>query len=474
MINGNANFVNSITCLKNSVVSDSFEKCYQIRIYFKNKMAQPITLFVLTRDFRTEDALTLYAAYDEAKTQKTKLSVVFRFDPQQIMPQNNPYYCSNAVQFMIEALDLLSDHLPFQWTDPISDVEWKRYLSGLPLHKIFIAKDFSPFARQRYNFYNSIAETIEVDDITVFPMDKLKPYSKLGPFIDFLDHFAFPKPESRNIKWDKEISKLPNKKFINSGKIKIKHQNNDQILVHADQIKDFEDHLGENIKGYANKKVREQVGSPKVSYLSAFIKFGMISIRNVHILAKESKGPSAADKKAFHRELYFRDFYYTLAWYKPEEVFVRPDIQQKNPKFISEQDMIEWKKEKGVSPSVNEKEKKEIAEARETFEKWTKGETEYPLINAGIHQLTETGYMLNRLRMLTTSYLTQDYGLWWKYPEQFFANYLTDYDWTINSMNHQNIAKVGLYPKYTLDFSIKRQEGMNQKDKEKYIEEFGG
>jgi deoxyribodipyrimidine photo-lyase len=102
------------------------------------------------------------------------------------------------------------------------------------------------------------------------------------------------------------------------------------------------------------------------------------------------------------------------------------------------------------------------------------GDTEYPLINAGMHQLVGTGYMLNRLRMLTTSYLTQDNGLWWKYPEQFFANFLTDYDWTINSMNHQNIAKVGLYPKYTLDFSIARQEKMNPKDKQKYIEEYQG
>ena len=55
--------------------------------------------------------------------------------------------------------------------------------------------------------------------------------------------------------------------------------------------------------------------------------------------------------------------------------------------------------------------------------------------------------------------------------EQIFANYLTDYDWTINSMNHQNIAKIGLYPKYTQDFSIQRQESMNPKDKEKYIQE---
>ena len=73
--------------------------------------------------------------------------------------------------------------------------------------------------------------------------------------------------------------------------------------------------------------------------------------------------------------------------------------------------------------------------------------------------------------MLVVSYLCQDNKLWWKYAEKFFANNLTEYDWTINSMNHQNIAKVGLYPKYTQNFSIKRQESMNRTDKEKYIKQ---
>ena len=437
-------------------------------------MATPITLFILTRDFRTQDALTLYAAYDESILSKTKFCVAFRFDPNQIIRQNNPYYCANAIQFMISSLENLSSELPFEWIEPISDAEWKKYLSSIHLHKIFIARDFSPFSRQRFEFYNSIVETIEIDDITVFPIEKMKPYVKLAPFIEFVDKLAFPKVEIRKINWKKTIDSLPSKKFIHQGQIKIKHETNPNILVRPEDLDDLELHLGEHIKGYADKKIREQVGTPKVSYLSSFIKFGLISIRNVHQLAKSVSGPSAADKKAFHRELYFRDFYYTLAWNRSEDVFVKPDIQQKNPKFISEEDLIAWKEAKGISSGVSEKDRKEIAQAREIYEKWTRGETEYPLINAGIHQLTDTGYMLNRLRMLTTSYLTQDNGLWWKYPEQFFANYLTDYDWTINSMNHQNIAKVGLYPKYTLDFSIKRQEGMNQKDKQKYIQEFGG
>jgi deoxyribodipyrimidine photolyase len=434
-------------------------------------MSKNYTLFILTRDFRTSDALTLYQAYEESVRSKTKLSVIFRFDPNQISTEKNPYYCPHAVTFMIEALEELSDKLPFQWIEPISDEEWKEYLLSIDLHKIFIARDFTPYPRKRFEFYQSIVETIEVDDISVFPISEMKPFSKLAYFITFVESKKFPSPQNKNIQWNKVIENLPKKKFIRSDKIDIILDTSRPIL-HPKDLPNLIEHLGENIKGYSNKKIREQVGTPKVSYLSAFIKFGMISIREIHEWVMKVKGPSIEDKKAFERELYFRDFYYTLAWYKPEDVFDKPTWQQKSPKFISKEDLLRWKKETGKDLTISEKEEKEIEESKKTFENWSIGNTEYPSINAGMNQLIGTGYMLNRLRMLTTSYLTQDHGLWWKYPEQFFANYLTDYDWTINSMNHQNIAKIGLYPKYTLDFSISRQEKMNVKDKEKYIEKY--
>lgn len=433
-----------------------------------------ITLFVLTRDFRTTDALTLYRAYDEAKKSKTSLSVVFRFHPDQIYPSNNPYYSDTAVQFMIQALEELHKELPFQWIDPVSDEEWKKYLQSIPLHQIFIARDFSPFARERFDFYQSICETIEVDDITVFPIEDVKPFSKLAYFISSLEHKKMPTPEIRKTQWKKEIHKLPNKNFIHDvNKMKIQGEGNRKPIVLPHELPTILKNLGENIKGYSNKKLREQVGEPRVSYLSAYIKFGMISIRQVHHMVNGLKGPSSQDKKDFHRELYFRDFYYALAWYKPKEVFEDPTWQQKNPKYISIDDWKIAKEEtKSSSSSPSEKDRKEIEESNEIFQKWIKGETESELINAGMKELMKTGYMLNRMRMLTTSYLTRDKGLWWKYAEQIFAKELTDYDWTINSMNHQNIAKIGLYPKYTQDFSIQRQESMNQKDKQEYIHKF--
>lgn len=436
-------------------------------------MSKKITLFILTRDYRTEDALTLYAAQEEAKRSNTQLSVVFRFDPNQIDEKKNSYFCAQAVQFMIESLEILQKTLPFQYIKPVSNEEFLKYLFSLDLHKIFIARDFTPFAKERVKMLSQVAEVVEVDDITVHPIDKMKPYSKLAPFIDFVEGFTFPSIQSKKINWKKEVSSLPKSSIVSSSPVSYEKKN---LMVYPDQLDDLVKNLGTHIKGYGEKNKREQVGDPKVSYLSAFIKFGLISIRQVHHLASQQKIPSKSDIKAFHRELYFRDFYYTLAWNKPEEVFEKPNWESKSgqPKFISKEDLLMWKKEQGKESSVTPKEEKDIEEAKEIFEKWVNGETEYPLINAGMHQLVGTGYMLNRLRMLTTSYLTQDNGLWWKYPEQFFANFLTDYDWTINAMNHQNIVKIGLYPKYTLDFSIVRQGKMNPKDKQKYIKEYHG
>jgi deoxyribodipyrimidine photo-lyase len=435
-------------------------------------MSKGITLFLLTRDFRTTDSLTLYQAYDESQKSGTRFSVVFRFDPNQIDEKKNNYYSEHAVQFMIESLEILKKTLPLEYIKPVPDEDWLKYLSSISIHKLFIARDFSPYARERVKMLSKVVDVVEVDDITVFPIDKMKPYSKLAPFIDFIEQFSFPSIIQKKVNWKSEVDPLP-KSSITSSKIPISYQNK-ELMVHPEQLEDLINDLGKNIKGYSEKNKREQVGDPKVSYLSAFIKFGLVSIRQVHYYATQAKEVSKADIKAFHRELYFRDFYYTLAWNKPEDVFENPNWQGKTPKFISKEDLLLWKKENGKEEKISNEEIKEIEKSKEVFEKWVKGETEYPLINAGMHQLVKTGYMLNRLRMLTTSYLTQDYGLWWKYPEQIFANYLTDYDWTINAMNHQNIAKVGLYPKYTLNFSIDRQEKMNPKDKQKYIQEYQG
>jgi deoxyribodipyrimidine photo-lyase len=462
----------------------------------KKKQDKKITLYVLTRDFRTKDNLTLYSAYDESLRSGSELCVIFRFSPDQIDPEKNLYFSSFAFEFMIESLENLSKEINFTWLEPISDEEFTNFLLTLPIHKIYITRDFTPFARKRFEFFSSLHETIEKDDITVHPIEDYKTYHKINHFVDCARRMEFPIVEVREINWLKvsnflsDYSFLP--KFFNKSKSKSNLTVNDFLHKSGEEkISDFIpyehkknpvarpsdlnkllDNLAENIKGYSQKKVRESVGSPKVSHLSPFIKFGLVSIRYLHSLVKDMKGTNSEDITEFDRELYCKDFFYRLAWDKPQEVFEKPNWQGKVPRFINEEDMLRFKKEKQLKETISKEEFKDIEAAKKIYDTWTKGETESPLINAAMKQMIQTGYMLNRTRMLTTSYLSQDHGLWWKYAERFFANNLIDYDWIVNAVNHQNIAKVGPYPKITQNFSIKRQESMNLSDKERYYNKY--
>ena len=77
------------------------------------------------------------------------------------------------------------------------------------------------------------------------------------------------------------------------------------------------------------------------------------------------------------------------------------------------------------------------------FNKWTKGETGYPIVDAGMRQLNQTGYMHNRLRMITASFLTKDLGISWRKGEEYFANKLLDFDLSANNGGWQWAASTG-------------------------------
>jgi deoxyribodipyrimidine photolyase len=124
-----------------------------------------IILFILTRDFRTSDALTLYQAYDESKKSNTKLSIIFRFHPDQISPKKNPYYSETAVEFMIQGLERLKRDLPFEWIEPISDDEWKKYLTS------YIFKNINKISYNNYMIFSIIIFLLNLYLISSYILD---------------------------------------------------------------------------------------------------------------------------------------------------------------------------------------------------------------------------------------------------------------------------------------------------------------
>ena len=152
------------------------------------------------------------------------------------------------------------------------------------------------------------------------------------------------------------------------------------------------------------------------SYLSMHLRFGTVSIRE---LAAASVARKSAGAAVWLSELIWRDFYHQILHHHPHVV---------HRSFKPGYDQIEW--ESG-------------AHARALFSAWCEGRTGYPLVDAAMAQINQTGYMHNRLRMVVASFLTKDLGIDWRWGESYFATHLNDFDLAANNGGWQWAASTG-------------------------------
>jgi len=160
---------------------------------------------------------------------------------------------------------------------------------------------------------------------------------------------------------------------------------------------------------------RDQLAGGQVSRLSPYLHFGCLSPREIEHRLKE--GDSAG---AFRRQLCWRDFYAHVLGHFPANA--RSEYQ---PRYRG---TIRW------------------SHARNRFEAWCEGRTGYPTVDAGMRQLGREGWMHNRARLLTGSFLTKDLGIDWRWGERWFMRLLLDGDEASNNGNWQWIASVGVDP----------------------------
>ncbi|HVZ57078.1 MAG TPA: deoxyribodipyrimidine photo-lyase [Chitinophagaceae bacterium] len=143
--------------------------------------------------------------------------------------------------------------------------------------------------------------------------------------------------------------------------------------------------------------------------LSVHLRFGTLSIRQ---LVREAGSLSGT----FLNELIWRDFYHMILWHFPRVV---------SQSFKPEYDRIRWRN--------NEQE----------FQAWCEGATGYPIVDAGMRQLNQTGYMHNRVRMVVASFLTKHLLVDWRWGEAYFARKLLDFDLAANNGGWQWAAGSG-------------------------------
>ena len=157
------------------------------------------------------------------------------------------------------------------------------------------------------------------------------------------------------------------------------------------------------------------------SYLSVHLRFGTISIRQLVREAINCTRISGemGGAKTWLSELIWRDFYFMILHHYPHVV---------GRAFKPSYDAITW--ESGVK-------------AETLFSAWCEGKTGYPLVDAAMLQLNQTGYMHNRLRMVTACFLIKDLGIDWRWGEQYFALHLNDFDLSANNGGWQWAASTG-------------------------------
>lgn len=147
------------------------------------------------------------------------------------------------------------------------------------------------------------------------------------------------------------------------------------------------------------------------SKLGHHLRFGSISIRKIVEEASQSSS------NTFLKELIWREFFMQILWHFPQTI---------TQSFKSKYDNIVWRNNK------------------EEFEKWCNGKTGYPLVDAGMRELNSTGFMHNRVRMLTASFLCKHLLIDWRWGEAYFAKKLLDFELSSNIGNWQWIAGCGV------------------------------
>ena len=373
-----------------------------------------IHIFLFRRDFRIHDNLALNRLVAECGNKG--VYPMFIFNPVQIYAKNNPYFSNNCVQFMIESLDELDTHIHVNYYE----ADGKEGVSGdigvlkgvskkYKIKTIAYNKDYSPFAIKRDRIIEEWAKDADIriiteEDYTLYPIgtilnNKDDPYQVFTPFYKKSLSFKVPVPEPLEVK---SINVVKNIKRFDKHKYYVA---NPDLAVRGGRALALT-RFKKIMTDYAT--TRDYPAMDKTTRLSAYIKFGCVSIREVYYNYK--------NVKELQRELLWREFYANILYYFPHVL---------GNSFKEQYDNVKWTNNK------------------EWFKRWCNGTTGYLLVDAGMAQLNKTGWMHNRLRMVTAMFLTKDLLIDWRWGEKYFATRLVDYDPASNNGGWQWSASTG-------------------------------
>ncbi|MEQ8904487.1 deoxyribodipyrimidine photo-lyase [Ekhidna sp.] len=367
-----------------------------------------VTIFWFRRDLRLEDNRSLYHAHQE----QYPVQPIFIFDSNILedLPKKDA-----RVEFIHQELVRLQGEITHQGGtmdirigDPIE--VWKNLLDDYAIKAVWANKDYEPYARDRDQKVHDLLVDHGIEfrakkDHVIFEKNEIvkdngdpyvvyTPYSRLWKKTLEGGHLSAYKLEKES-NWHQASSldfpSLEEVGFEPAGIEFPERKLNESIVTKYDETRDIP-----AIRG--------------TSRMSIHLRFGTVSIRH---LVKEAKGLN----EKYLNELIWRDFYQAILWHFPKVV---------DANFNRKYDAIKWRN--------NEEE----------FEKWMKGKTGYPIVDAGMRELNKTGFMHNRVRMVVASFLTKHLLIDWRWGEAYFAEKLLDYELASNNGGWQWAAGTGV------------------------------
>jgi len=367
---------------------------------------QKVSLFWFRRDLRLDDNVGLF----NALASEYPVIPLFIFDDAILdsLPKNDA-----RVGFIHDSLSKINQQLQKFGSSILvkkgTTLEvWKSLLQEFDVQEVFFNKDYEPYAIKRDL---AVSELLNANKIKPFSYkDQVVFEEKEITKADGLPYTVYTPYKNKWLEKYKSIA--PVREYDTSGKLSNFHKKNfifptlEQIGFEESPVKVKPYNLSHVAK---YQEIRDFPALDSTSYLSPHLRFGTISIRKLVNWAFNKND-------VFLSELIWREFFMQI-------LFSFPKVVSHN--FKSSYDGIQW---------LNKE---------EDFKRWCSGTTGYPMVDAGMRQLNETGYMHNRVRMVVASFLCKHLLINWQWGEAYFAEKLLDFELSSNVGNWQWAAGTG-------------------------------
>jgi deoxyribodipyrimidine photo-lyase len=370
---------------------------------------QKITLFWFRRDLRLHDNHGLYRALNSG----LPVLPVFIFDAAilgKLTDKNDPRitFIHEQIHKIKTAIEKTGGSILIIYDNPLD--AFRKLLNTFDVQAVYANKDYEPYTRKRDREVGELlkekgADFLLFKDQVIFEENEVvkengQPYIVFTPYskkwkegLDKNHLTSFPSEKMLDRLLKTIPFPMPKLSDLGFKKSKIEFPPSD-IMESA-------------IRNYAGtRNFPAQQGTTR---LGIHLRFGTISIR-------ELTGKAAEWSEVYLNELIWRNFFSTILWHFPHVA---------DKAFKQKYNFIRWRN--------NEEE----------FKKWCLGNTGYPMVDAGMRELNETGFMHNRVRMITAGFLTKHLLIDWRWGEAYFAEKLLDFELASNNGNWQWAAGTG-------------------------------